>query len=230
MIELPSRRLLPEGCQCNVGNVDGDYVTALLGQRQSIPRNSAGPILELACGISGNTLAFAHRHSHAFHAFAIYRFFTMRAEPYNHLGGKSSFPGSYPVRSQTLRALFMDFASALGEQGFRWIVVVHVHVAGLHNRALDQAGDYFRDTYGGRMVHLWGLVPVIGAWGRAMEPLPAAITKEDGVSLHGGMDETSLLLYLKPSLVAPDYKNAPVRTGSTLEESMRVTRQADWPG
>jgi creatinine amidohydrolase/Fe(II)-dependent formamide hydrolase-like protein len=62
------------------------------------------------------------------------------AEPYNHLGAKASFPGSYPVRSSTLRAIFMDIASEAGEQGFRWILVVHVHGAGLQNRALDQAG------------------------------------------------------------------------------------------
>lgn len=152
------------------------------------------------------------------------------AEPYNHLGARTSFPGSYPVRSSTLRAIFMDFASELGEQGFRNIIVVHVHGAGLHNRALDQASDYFREEYGGRMVHLWGLVPVVGAWGKAMEPLPAAVKKEDGVSLHGGMDETSLMLYLKPELVAPDYKTAPVVTGGTLDEAMAVTRRADWPG
>ena len=94
------------------------------------------------------------------------------AEPYNFLGGQASFPGSYPVRASTLRAIFMDLAGTLGEQGFRWIFVVHVHGAGLHNRALDQASDYFRDVYHGRMAHLWGMVPVIGAWGKAMEPLP----------------------------------------------------------
>jgi creatinine amidohydrolase/Fe(II)-dependent formamide hydrolase-like protein len=152
------------------------------------------------------------------------------AEPYNHLGAKTSFPGSYPVRSSTLRAIFMDLASDIGEQGFRWILVVHVHGAGLHNRALDQASDYFHDTYAGRMAHLWGMVPVIGAWGKAMEPLPAAIKKEDGVSLHGGMDETSLMLYLRPDLVAADYKRAPIHTGANLDESMKVAREEDWPG
>lgn len=29
----------------------------------------------------------------------------------------------------------------------------------MHNRALDQAGDYFRDVYGGRVVNLFGLLP-----------------------------------------------------------------------
>ncbi|MEO8369833.1 MAG: creatininase family protein [Candidatus Solibacter sp.] len=152
------------------------------------------------------------------------------AEPYNHLGAKTSFPGSYPVRASTLRAIFMDLAGEIGEQGFRWIIVVHVHGAGLHNRALDQAGDYFHDVYGGRMVHLWGMVPVIGAWGKAMVPLPDAIKKEDGISLHGGMDETSLMLYLQPQLVSKDYKNAPIRTGATLDASMKVAQEADWPG
>lgn len=152
------------------------------------------------------------------------------AEPYNHLGGKASFPGSYAVRSRTLRSIFMDLTSELGEQGFRWIIVVHVHGAGLHNRALDQASDYFRDVYGGRMAHLWGMVPVIGAWGKAMETLPESVKKEDGVSLHGGMDETSLMLYLKPELVAPDYRTAPAFTGATLDESMKITRKDGWPG
>ena len=151
-------------------------------------------------------------------------------EPYHHLGAKASFPGSYPVRAATIRSVIMDLASELGEQGFRYILVAHVHGAGLHNRALDQAGDYFQDVYGGRMAHLWGMVPVIGAWGKAMQPLPDGIKKEDGVSLHGGMDETSLMLYLRPDLVAPDYKTAPVRTGNTLDESMQIAHAADWQG
>jgi creatinine amidohydrolase/Fe(II)-dependent formamide hydrolase-like protein len=152
------------------------------------------------------------------------------AEPYNHLGAKVSFSGSYPVRASTLRSIFMDLAGELGEQGFRWILVVHVHGAGLHNRAIDQASDYFHDVYGGRMAHLWGMVPVIGAWGKAMESLPEAVKKEDGVSLHGGMDETSLMLYLRPDLVAADYKSAPIQTGATLDASMKVTRESGWTG
>ena len=152
------------------------------------------------------------------------------AESYNFLGGRASFPGSYPVRASTLRAVFMDLAAQLGEQGFRWIFVTNVHGAGLHNRALDQASDFFHDTYGGRMVHLWGVVPVIGAWGKAMQTLPDETKREDGISLHGGMDEHSLMLYLKPALVSPDYKRAPIRTGATLDQSMSVAHAPDWPG
>jgi creatinine amidohydrolase/Fe(II)-dependent formamide hydrolase-like protein len=152
------------------------------------------------------------------------------AEGYNHLGGRASFPGSYVVRSTTLRSIFMDLACELGEQGFKWILVVHVHGAGLHNRAIDQAGDFFRDVYGGSMAHLWGMVPVLGAWGEVLQKLPPDLKKEDGASLHGGMDETSLMLYLRPDLVSPDYKRAPIHTGSTVEESMAEARKPGWPG
>ncbi len=148
----------------------------------------------------------------------------------NELGGHFVFAGTYAIRPATLRAVYMDLAVELGEQGFRWVFVVNVHGAPLHNRVLDQASDFFRDTYGGRMVHLWGLVPVLGGWGRALGALSGAEKKEEGVSLHAGMDETSLLLYLRPGLVAPTYKQAPVVTGHSLKESFDVAKAADWPG
>lgn len=148
----------------------------------------------------------------------------------NELGGHFVFPGTYAVRPATLRAVFMDLAAELGEQGFHWVFVVHVHGAPLHNRALDQAADFFWDTYQGRMVHLWGLVPVLTGWGRALENLSAAEKKEEGISLHAGMDETSLMIYLRPDLVASAYKQAPVVTGHSLKESFDVARAVDWPG
>lgn len=56
------------------------------------------------------------------------------------------------MRSTTLRAVFKDLATEFVEQGFKWIFVVHTHGADHQNRVLHEAGDYFRDTYGGRMV------------------------------------------------------------------------------
>ena len=148
----------------------------------------------------------------------------------NELGGKFTFPGTYAVRPTTLRAVFMDLATELGEQRFRWIAVVHVHGAPPHIRAIDDASDFFHDTYGGRMVNLWGLVPVLGGWGSALGALTDAEKKEEGVSLHGGMDEHSLMLYLQPDLVSSAYKNAPVVTGAALQDSFDVAKGADWPG
>ena len=37
----------------------------------------------------------------------------------NGIGAKWSYPGSYTVRFETLRAVYMDLSSELGEQGFR---------------------------------------------------------------------------------------------------------------
>jgi hypothetical protein len=52
----------------------------------------------------------------------------------------------------------MDLGTDLGEQGFRWIFIVNSHLGLSHNRMLNQAGDYFRDTYGGHMVNLAALI------------------------------------------------------------------------
>ena len=152
------------------------------------------------------------------------------ASGYNEFGGHYVFPGTYAMRPSTLRAMFMDLAEDLGEQGFRRIFVVHVHGSPHHIGALDDAGDYFRDTYGGQMVNLWGMLPVIGGWGRALATLSDAVKKEEGASFHAGMDEHSLMLHLRPDLVAPGYTTAPIVTGATPQASLEIARKPDWPG
>ena len=148
----------------------------------------------------------------------------------NEIGKQFVFPGTYAVRPSTLRAIYMDLATELGEQGFKWIMIVHVHGSPLHIGALDDAGDFFHDTYGGQMVNLWGLLPVLGGWGSAMSIMTPAQKKEDGLSLHGGADEHSLMLYLQPSLVARDYRSAKTVSGATYDEAFAVAKQKDWPG
>ena len=148
----------------------------------------------------------------------------------NEIGGQFVFPGTYAVRPSTLRAVFMDMAGELGEQGFRWIMVVHVHGSPLHIGAIDEAGDYFRDTYGGTMVNLWGLLPVLSGWGSVMGALPDSVQREDGVSLHAGLDEHSMMLYLDSALVAPDYVIAPTVAGANYDSSFAVARRPGWPG
>ena len=148
----------------------------------------------------------------------------------NEIGKRFVFPGTYAVRPSTLRAIYMDLATELGEQGFKWVMVVHVHGSPLHIGALDDAGDFFHDTFGGRMVNLWGLLPVLGGWGSAMSVMTAEQKKEDGVSLHGGADEHSLMLHLQPDLVASGYRTARSVAGSSYDESFAVAKQQDWPG
>ncbi len=121
----------------------------------------------------------------------------------------------------------MDLATELGEQKFKWIFIVHGHGAPNHNRALDQAGDYFREVYGGHMVNLVGLMPVIAAWdGKKTE----RERKEDGLPIHAGMDETSMVLALRPDLVNPAYRTAQPFSGEKMEDLIRIAQSKDWLG
>ncbi len=145
----------------------------------------------------------------------------------NDIGSKFSFPGTYAVRFETLRSIFMDLAGELGEQRFKWIFVVHGHGAPNHVRALDQAGDYFRDVYRGRMVNLTGLLPVISHWdGKKSDEE----RKEDGLPIHSGMDETSMMLAVRPDLVSPNHKQAKPFAGETMEDLIKISRSQDWLG
>jgi creatinine amidohydrolase/Fe(II)-dependent formamide hydrolase-like protein len=148
----------------------------------------------------------------------------------NEIGGHYSFPGTYTVRPSVVRAMFMDLATELGEQGFRRIFVVHVHGSPLHIEAIDDAGDYFHDTYGGTMVNLWGLLPVLGGWGSVLGTLPDSVKKEDGVSLHAGLDEHSMMLYLEPTLVDPGFRSAPTVAGASYDSAFATAKRPGWPG
>ncbi len=121
-------------------------------------------------------------------------------------GGLSPFSGSYTVRPETLRSVYMDLASALGDDGFRTIFVVSRHGAPQHNSALLDAADYFNDRYDGTMVVLTSLIYE----GTMEEPelLDADEQLEHGIGAHAGAQETSQTLFLQPQLVADDYVDA----------------------
>ena len=150
----------------------------------------------------------------------------------NEIGRRHVFPGTYAVRAATLRAVFMDLATELGEQGFQWVFIVHAHGAPNHNRMLDQAGDYFRDSYQGQMVHLMGLMPVLTAT-RGEEPaggLNEAERTEEGFAPHSGANETSRMLFLRPEYVREGYQEASPQTGQDVEELVELARDPEWPG
>ena len=144
----------------------------------------------------------------------------------NEIGRKYSFPGSATVMPQTLRAIFMDLGDQLGKQGFRWIFVVHGHGDPAHNRMLDDAGDYFHDTYGGVMLNVFGYL-----W--AMESRDFRTPEQraaDGLAEHATMTETSVILALKPDAVAPDFRSAPPQTGGSMEALQQIATGKSWPG
>jgi creatinine amidohydrolase len=145
----------------------------------------------------------------------------------NGIGGKDIFPGTYTVRATTLRAVFMDLASELGEQGFRWIFYLNFHFPpNDHNRALHQASAYFQDVYGGKMVHLMGLID--------LSFVETVLTEEEkrsvGMDIHAGAIETGWMLAFHPNLVDPAYKQAVIQSGETWEDLGRMASTPNWPG
>lgn len=155
----------------------------------------------------------------------------------NEIGATHVFPGTYSIRRKTLRAIFMDLATELGEQGFKWVFIFHGHGAPFHNLMLDEACDYFRDVYGGRMVHLRGLQPTAEQLAKLNLPAPPdfglseAEKKEVGnMDEHAGFDETSRLLFLRPDLVSPIYKQLLPQTTNNPIEFFKVARAVGWQG
>ena len=146
----------------------------------------------------------------------------------NQIGKWQTFPGTYHVHFSTLRSMFMDIASELGEGGFRRIFVISVHGAPQHQLALDQASDFFNETYGGTMVYLTGLIPD--------SPIAPQLNltdnerRENGLDVHGGMNETSQMLFLRPDLVQPGYKTAQPHSGANWRDLVNRGAEPNWPG
>jgi creatinine amidohydrolase/Fe(II)-dependent formamide hydrolase-like protein len=151
-------------------------------------------------------------------------------DPANTIGGLRKFPGSYPIRMATLRAVYMDLANELGEQGFRWIFLVHNHGAPNHHKALNQASDYFHDAYGGTMVHLFGLKPVFLCCDIEEKMFSVKEREEEGFTVHAGADEQSQILFLHPEFVPQDYRKAQSLTGRNFADLVRLAKVDGWPG
>lgn len=121
----------------------------------------------------------------------------------------------------------MDLATELGEQGFRWIFVLQNHGSPVHNLMIDQAGDYFHDTYGGQMVNLTGLEPPNPP---PPPPLSEEVQRVSGIDVHAGLSETSRILFIRPGLVHPGFAQAPLFTARTPPELGEIAKKDGWPG
>jgi creatinine amidohydrolase/Fe(II)-dependent formamide hydrolase-like protein len=144
------------------------------------------------------------------------------------LGGLSPFSGSYTVRPETLRSVYMDLASALGDDGFRKIFVISRHGAPHHNSALLEAADYFNDRYDGTMVILTSLV--YDGTSETPRILNSEEQTEHGLIAHAGAEETSQTLFLQPKLVAEDYVEAKPFPAATTNDLNQIAKSPDWLG
>ncbi|OVE78772.1 hypothetical protein BVY01_04515 [bacterium I07] len=143
-------------------------------------------------------------------------------------GGRKPFSGSYTVRPSTLRAVFMDLASAIGEDGFRWIFIIHGHGATSHNRSLLEASQYFKDTYGGSMIPLTAYSYSIK---REQSKIWISEEKQENAGdIHAGANETSRILFLHPKLVDKEFRFAPPQTAPTSDHFSILAEKKEWPG
>lgn len=143
----------------------------------------------------------------------------------NEIPRKYIFPGTFAIRQSTLRDVLMDLASEIGEQGYKKIIVIHMHGAPNHNQAIDQASEYFTDTYKGRMVNIWNL-----AIRSNIAVLDSNQRNIEGYSVHAGTTEHSILFYLQPKFQTSAYKTAIPQRAAGPGDLVRVASKKDWPG
>jgi creatinine amidohydrolase/Fe(II)-dependent formamide hydrolase-like protein len=140
------------------------------------------------------------------------------------------YPGTITIRTATLRAVYMDLADSLGEHGFKYVFLVHVHGAPLHNQMLEQASDYFQEVWGGRMVHLMGLKAVNDHENDPLALAPEASRKADGFTVHAGLSESSRVLFTRPDLVKPGLFAAPALTADDFGALVSLSKTKAWQG
>lgn len=142
------------------------------------------------------------------------------------------YPGTYTIRVNTLRAIYMDLADEFGMAGFKRIFVFNSHGAPSHNRVIHQAAEYFNDTYDGYMAHIKGSGPEITRGEDLSQQLSKKAREEDTNSGHAGINETSLMLFLRPDLVDPAYKTSPnyPAPGGGVEIMAKNGRVEGWTG
>lgn len=119
----------------------------------------------------------------------------------------------------------MDWSSEICDKGFKKIFVIHMHGAPNHNRAIDEACNYFNDTYKGKMINMWNL-----AIHFRPPSLDSAGEKGDGFTVHAGAGEHSMLYYLQPRFQQLYNKNAPAATAANPGQLDVLAKKNGWPG
>jgi creatinine amidohydrolase len=138
-------------------------------------------------------------------------------------------PGTITVRQRVVRDTLVDYGDSLARAGFRYVFVANGHAGPGHLVALDEAAAIVsrrhRITMASLSGHLaWeflrgGLLPQIEAeLGRPLSAEERTALAEDS---HGGLWETSFMLWLRPDLVDPDFRALPPARYSILERLRR---------
>lgn len=172
--------------------------------------------------------------AHPDHTFVIAPVVPLGEGGANDVAGQPEHLGTFHVRFETLRNVAIDLGSAIAQQGFGTILLVHFHGNPLHSVALNDAAAYVSDRYKARMVNLTSLV--FGEQGlyssSVMEKhLGKGWNERIGFESHAGAAETSANLAIRPQLVKPDYKRLSPFKARDLDAFLRTyLNPAGWRG
>lgn len=125
--------------------------------------------------------------------------------------------GTIRIRQRVVRDALVDYGASLARAGFRWIVVANGHGGPGHLVALEEASAIVSRRHGITMASLTGylgweffrgryLPRIEAGLGRPLSDEERAAFADDA---HGGLSETSFMLWLRPDLVSETYRALP---------------------
>jgi creatinine amidohydrolase len=153
----------------------------------------------------------------------------------NQVGRMPVHPGTYGIRTSTLRSLVADIGAQIAQNRFRWIFVMSGHAAPPHAIAINEACDFVADEFGVTMLNVSALFMADSATSAkgariAARHFSRAELDSFGIDVHAGVSETSGLLAIRPDLVRPRYRELPGRRAGSLLELRAVALRPGWEG
>lgn len=125
--------------------------------------------------------------------------------------------GTIRIRQRVVRDALVDYGASLARAGFRYVVVANGHGGPGHLVALEEASAMVSRRHGVTMASVTGylaweflrgryLPRIEAALGRPLSDDERAAFADDA---HGGLWETSFMLWLRPDLVSKDFRALP---------------------
>jgi len=125
--------------------------------------------------------------------------------------------GTIRIRQRVVRDAVVDYGASLARAGFRWIAVANGHGGPGHLVALEEAAAIVSRRHHVTMASLTGYLAWEFLRGRYLprieERLGRSLSDEERAAfaddMHGGLWETSFMLWRRPDLVADSYRSLP---------------------
>lgn len=125
--------------------------------------------------------------------------------------------GTIRIRQRVVRDAVVDYGASLARAGFRWIAVANGHGGPGHLVALEEAAAIVSRRHHVTMASLTGYLAWEFLRGRYLprieERLGRSLSDEERAAIaddmHGGLWETSFMLWRRPDLVADSYRSLP---------------------